>query len=123
MSAVTAPAGEAVVVEKVSGPLRWVTLNRPAVHNALNRAVFDALDDVCARAEADAALRVLLITGAGPKAFSAGADLDELAGRDADAAHRILARGRAVLDRIAALPVPVIAAVNGIALGGGFELA
>ena len=120
------PDVEAVLTEEDAGPFRWVTINRPAVHNALNRAVFDALDDACSRA-ADAAaegdLRVLFLTGAGTKAFSAGADLDELAGRDADAGHRILARGRAVLDRLARLPIPVVAAVNGVALGGGFELA
>ncbi len=121
---VTEPVGtEPVVTEDGTGPLRWVTINRPAVHNALNRAVFDAIDDVCTRAAADPELRVLFITGAGAKAFSAGADLDELAGRDADAALAILARGRAVLDRLARLPVPVIAAINGVALGGGFELA
>jgi enoyl-CoA hydratase len=122
VSAITGAATE-VVTEEGSGAFKWVTLNRPAVHNALDGSVFEALDGVCAGAEADPDLRVLLLTGAGPKAFSAGADLDELAGRDVDSAHRILARGRAVLDRIAALPVPVIAAVNGVALGGGFELA
>ncbi|HET9773012.1 MAG TPA: enoyl-CoA hydratase/isomerase family protein [Acidimicrobiia bacterium] len=128
MTALTPPATEpmvndAVVTEDGAGPLRWVTINRPAVHNALNRPVFDALDEVCTRAVSDPDLRVLFITGAGAKAFSAGADLDELAGRDADAALAILARGRAVLDRITRLPVPVVAAVNGVALGGGFELA
>ncbi|HYH52035.1 MAG TPA: enoyl-CoA hydratase/isomerase family protein [Acidimicrobiia bacterium] len=124
MTAVTAPVSvDGVLTEEDAGPLRWVRINRPAVHNALNRAVFDALDGVCTRAAGDPDLRVLFITGAGTKAFSAGADLDELAGLDVDAAHRVLARGRAVLDRLARLPVPVIAAVNGVALGGGFELA
>ena len=123
MRAATTSATELAVTEEDAGALWWVTLNRPAVHNALDAAIFDALDDVCARAERDPDLRVVILTGAGPKAFSAGADLHELTGRDADSAHRILARGRAVLDRIGALPVPVVAAVNGIALGGGFELA
>ena len=122
MTTLTRPASDVLLVED-GGPFVWVTINRPAVHNALNQTVFDALDDVCTRATGDPDLRVLFITGAGPKAFSAGADLDELAGRDADAAHQILARGRAVLDRLARLPVPVVAAVNGVALGGGFELA
>jgi enoyl-CoA hydratase len=110
MSAVTTAETDVVVTEEGSGALRWVTITRPGVYNALNAAVFDGLDEVCRRAEQDPDLRVLVVTGAGAKAFSAGADLDELAGRDADAAHRILGRGRAVLDRIATLPVPVIAA-------------
>jgi enoyl-CoA hydratase len=120
----TTPAGTGtVILEEDAGPVRWLTVNRPAVHNALNGEVFDALDDACSRAACDPGLRVLVVTGSGSKAFSAGADLDELAGCDADTAQRILARGRSVLDRLAALGVPVIAAVNGLALGGGFELA
>ena len=57
MTALTTSAAEAVVVEDGDGPLRWVTINRPGVHNALNRAVFDALDDVWVRAAADPDLR------------------------------------------------------------------
>lgn len=117
------PQGHAPLVQRREGGLLHLVLNRPAVHNALNGALLRALDEVLGAAAADPAVRVVILTGAGGKAFCAGADLDELAGLPAGDAHRELWRGQQVLQRLEQLPVPVIAAVNGLALGGGFELA
>ena len=104
------------------GPVRHLTINRPEERNALNAGVFDALeaalDDVAA-----GGVRVVVLAGAGGRAFSAGADLDELRGLDGIAARELLARGGRVIRRLETLGVPSIAAVRGWALGGGFELA
>lgn len=110
-----------LVVERADGIVR-VRLNRPQVHNALNSRVLAELDGVL-RDVAGSDDRAVVLTGTGTRAFSAGADLDELVGLDAVAAHDLLSAGQAVLSRLEACPVPVIAAVNGLALGGGFELA
>ncbi len=103
------------------GPVTLVRLERPDVHNALNADLLDALDTAISRAASGTA-RVIVITGSGERAFSAGADLDELAGLNSTEAHARLTRGQQVMNRVAACPIPVIAAVNGTALGGGFEL-
>ncbi|MGV3517936.1 enoyl-CoA hydratase/isomerase family protein [Luteitalea sp.] len=103
--------------------VRVLTITRPEKLNALNRAMLAALAarlDALAR---DETLRVLIITGAGPKAFVAGADISEFEGLTPDAATRYARDGQLVLDRLEALPVPTIAAINGYALGGGCELA
>ncbi|MFC4945075.1 enoyl-CoA hydratase/isomerase family protein [Pseudonocardia sp. GCM10023141] len=115
------PAPGLVAVER-RDPVAVLTLDRAQVHNALNRQLLDELDTAVAAAAADPAIRCVVITGAGEKAFSAGADLDELQDLTVAQATEVLARGQAVLRRIAGAPVPVIAAVNGHALGGGFEL-
>lgn len=99
-----------------------LTIDRPAASNALNAAVLDALRSVVDRCAADRTVRVLVLTGSGEKAFSAGADLKELAGLDAEAAHRVLSAGQSVMRELERAPIPVVAAVNGVALGGGFEL-
>ncbi|WP_291988817.1 enoyl-CoA hydratase-related protein [Luteitalea sp.] len=103
--------------------VRVLTITRPEKLNALNRAMLAALAarlDALAR---DETLRVLIITGAGPKAFVAGADISEFEGLTPDAATRYARDGQLVLDRLEGLPVPTIAAINGYALGGGCELA
>lgn len=115
--------GDAPLAQRRDGPLLHLVLDRPAVHNALDGALLDALDEALQAAAADPSVRVVTLTGAGRKAFSAGADLDELAGLSAGDARRALGRGQRVLQRVERMPVPVIAAVNGLALGGGFELA
>jgi enoyl-CoA hydratase len=115
------PASDLLAVER-RGAVTVLTLDRPQAHNALNRQLLDELDAAVATSAADPAVRCLVITGAGEKAFSAGADLDELRDLTVAQATEVLARGQAVLRRIAAAPVAVIAAVNGHALGGGFEL-
>lgn len=115
-----------VLIARGEGPVLVVTLNRPAKANAINRAVIDALDALatsiegCPPPEGPAAL---VVTGAGDKAFSAGADVADLAGLDRDAARAQMRRGQAVFGRLEALPIVVVAAINGLALGGGLELA
>lgn len=105
------------------GAALLVRLERPQVHNALNAELLAALERALAAAERDAGVRAVVLTGGGERAFCAGADLGELRGLDADAAHARLAEGQRVMRRLERLATPTIAAVNGVALGGGFELA
>lgn len=100
-----------------------VTLNRPKVLHALNVQVFDELDEVFAALAGDETVRVILVTGAGEKAFAAGADLNEVLGTDAESGTTLALRGQEVFRRIETCGKPVIALVNGFALGGGCELA
>lgn len=101
-----------------------VTLNRPAVLNALNLAMLDELRATFAALDADDGLRAVILTGAGPKAFAAGADIGELnALPGAHAGERQARNGQALTRAIERMRVPVIGAVNGFALGGGCELA
>ena len=100
-----------------------VTLNRPKVLNALNRRVFDELESAFTTLAADPSVRCILITGAGEKAFAAGADITELAETDAVSGQANAQRGQAVFRLFETCGKPVIALVNGFALGGGCELA
>ena len=111
------------IVTESRGPVLLATINRVEAHNALNSDVLAGLVNAIERAESDAGIRAVVITGAGEKAFCAGADLKELSSMSADQAHESMRRGQAVMARLERADVPVIAAVNGIALGGGFELA
>ena len=112
----------AVLVERDAGTL-VVTLNRPAVLNALDTATLDELAAAIALARTDEGVRVVVITGAGQKAFAAGADINALASQTPAAARQYARHGQSVFDAIEQLGKPVIAAVNGFALGGGCELA
>ena len=103
--------------------VRTITVDRPEKLNALNSEVMDALDEAFAGAVGDTTLRCLVVTGAGEKAFIAGADIGELAKLTPLQGREHARRGQAVLDRLAALPMPTIAAINGYAYGGGLELA
>lgn len=107
---------------EVAERIATVTINRPDKLNALNGRVLDELDGVFTAFAADRMILGVIITGAG-RAFVAGADIAEIAGLDAASLERMSAAGQAVLSRIERLPKPVIAAVNGFALGGGCELA
>ena len=100
-----------------------ITINRPKALNALNRAVIEELSDALSAVADDATARAVIITGAGEKAFVAGADIAEMKDMDVDAAGQFSGRGHALGEQIAAMPQVVIAAVNGFALGGGSEVA
>jgi enoyl-CoA hydratase/carnithine racemase len=104
----------------VEAHVAWVTINRPEARNALSRVVRERLLDAFRRAEADADVRVVVITGTGNKAFCAGGDLKEMA----DASLTVPPRDYVPQpNRTVPMAKPVIAAVNGIAYGGGFLLA
>jgi len=100
-----------------------ITLNRPTKLNALNAATITELGQAIDQARADASVRGILLTGSGEKAFVAGADIAELAQLSGPGAQEASAKGQAVFRRFETSPKPVVAAVNGFALGGGCELA
>jgi enoyl-CoA hydratase len=106
-----------------SGPIATLTINRPAALNALNRAVIDEIREVIDEMRADPAIRVLIVTGAGDRAFVAGADIAAMAAMSPIEGLDFAEAGHRVMDSLESLPIPVIAAVNGFALGGGLELA
>jgi enoyl-CoA hydratase/carnithine racemase len=103
--------------------IAYVTVNRPKVLNALNMATMDELRAAFHEIKNDAEVRVVILTGAGEKAFIAGADIGELAKNDPVSAKEYTHRGQSVLNLIENLGKPVIACVNGFALGGGCEIA
>ena len=107
----------------VSENIATVILDRPKVMNALNRGLFNDLEAVFLEIGGNAEVRAVILTGAGDKAFAAGADINELSTVDANQGQALSARGQAVFDLIENCGKPVIAAVNGFALGGGCELA
>ena len=105
------------------GAVLALTINRPRALNALDTRTLAALGEAVARAAADDSVRVVTLTGAGDRAFAAGADIGELAALTPEAARRFAERGQAVLRALETLGKPSIAAINGFALGGGCELA
>ena len=113
---------ENILVEKKNA-IAYVTVNRPKVLNALNAATMEELRVAFTDIKNDAAVRVAILTGAGEKAFIAGADIGELAVQEAVAGKEYTHRGQSMLELIENLGKPVIACINGFALGGGCEIA
>jgi enoyl-CoA hydratase len=115
-------AYENVTAENRDGVL-WLTINRPKVLNALNAVTVEEIGQVFTAARKDEAVRCVIITGAGEKAFVAGADINELAAMTPVSGKFVSEQGQSVFLQIERFPKPVIAAINGFALGGGCELA
>lgn len=105
------------------GPIALVTIDRPAVRNALDTATLDELERALLQVRDDETVRCVIVTGAGDKAFVAGADIKELAVQTPVGGREHALRGQRVLALVEHLGKPVIAAINGFALGGGCELA
>ncbi len=115
-------AYENILYEKRDG-IGWITFNRPKVLNALNKKTIGELDDALSNAREDSEVRALILTGAGEKAFVAGADIGELARCAPVDGREMSLRGQGVFRQLETLGKPSIAAINGFALGGGCELA
>jgi enoyl-CoA hydratase len=115
-------SGRFVLAERAES-ICVLTLSRPEKLNALNAEVLEDLGRALSDVESDGALRAVIFTGAGEKAFVAGADIGELSRLSPLEGREHSRRGQALLDRIEKLPVPTIAAINGFAYGGGLELA
>lgn len=102
--------------------IAFITIDRPKALNALNAEVFDDLDNILDQLAENKDVRVAIITGAGEKAFAAGADITQFGALDAERGTQLSLRGQKVFRRIELNRIPFIAAVNGFALGGGCEL-
>jgi len=107
----------------VTEGMATITINRPDKLNALNRATLDELNEVLKKIEQNAEIKSIIITGSGEKAFVAGADIAEIAKLNEKSGEEFSLYGQAILNRIENNTRPVLAAVNGFALGGGCELA
>jgi len=111
------------ILYQVADGIATITINRADVLNALSAQTVSELDQALAAAEADDAVRVLILTGAGEKSFVSGADIAELTKVDTSAGTRTAEFGQRVFRRLETMGKPSIAAINGYALGGGCELA
>ena len=111
------------IIFTVENNIATIFFNRPKALNALNNALFDELNTALDMVRDDSSIRVLILTGAGDKAFVAGADISELAQMNPLQAKFFSRKGQKIFSKIEALPIPAIAAVNGFALGGGSEAA
>jgi len=111
-----------LLIEKENN-IATLTINRPDKMNALNKTVLDELDRAIDELNADSSIRSIIITGAGPKAFVAGADISEFKGLNKEQAIAMAEKGQRIFKKIEDSSKPIVAAVNGFALGGGCELA
>jgi enoyl-CoA hydratase/carnithine racemase len=116
-------AEERAVLLERRGPIATLTLNRPEVLNTINAALIRDLETACRELEADDKTRVVMVRGAGERAFCAGADLKERRGLALPETQKLRAALVRTFRRLNALPMPTLASVHGFALGGGFELA
>ena len=114
---------EEEVLYEASEGVATITINRPKKYNALNIAVVKRLRELFEQAENDDNVRVVILTGAGEKAFAAGADISEFEGKNSETVRPLAENGQALCTYIESMTKPVIAAVNGFALGGGCEVA
>ncbi|MEX2600969.1 MAG: enoyl-CoA hydratase-related protein [Balneolaceae bacterium] len=114
---------ETILREDDERGISILTMNRPGRLNALNRQMFRELDELLDVLAEKKEVRGLILTGTGEKAFVAGADIKELEGLDESAARELSLDGQRIFQKLEQLPFPVVAAVNGYALGGGLELA
>jgi enoyl-CoA hydratase len=111
------------LITKVENDIGWVIIHRPDKLNALNRETVDEMIDAFRAYLPDGEVKAVILTGSGEKAFIAGADIGELAGLDLDTGKDYVLNGQKLTKLVENYPKPVIAAVNGFALGGGTEMA
>ncbi len=111
------------ILISVHNEILTITINRPDKLNALNKKTIEEIGNAVKNAEADSSIAGIIITGAGPKAFVAGADISEFVNYNAKEGKELSAAGHKIFNSIETCEKPVIAAVNGFALGGGCELA
>jgi enoyl-CoA hydratase len=111
------------ILFSVEHQIALITFNRPKALNALNSALLDEFSDALHQVAKDDEIKVLILTGAGEKAFVAGADITELSRLNSLESKAFAQKGHWVMNMLQALPIPVVAAVNGFALGGGSEIA
>lgn len=114
---------DSILLEEVQGGIAILTINRPDKLNALNATVMADLNRAMQAIEDSPSIKGVILTGSGPKAFVAGADISELTRLDSDTGTQFSMHGQSVFFRIEASTKPIIALVNGFALGGGCELA
>lgn len=110
------------IIFEVNENIAVITFNRPKALNALNQDLLIEFNTAISQIENDPEIRVVILTGSGDKAFVAGADISQLAKMNALSAKKFATAGQKTFSRLEALPIPVIAAVNGFALGGGTEV-
>ncbi len=111
-----------ILKKEINEGVALITISRPKAMNALNTAFFDEMNSMLDELQSDDDVKVMVLTGDG-KAFVAGADIAEMVNKDQAAGQAFSKYGQETFDRVEAMPFPVIAAVNGFALGGGCELA
>jgi enoyl-CoA hydratase len=114
---------EEEVLYKVEDGVATITINRPSKYNALNSSVVSVIHQYCEKAEEDNDVRAVVLTGAGEKAFAAGADISEFADKNSATVRALAMNGQNLCTYMESMSKPVIAAINGFALGGGCEIA
>ncbi|MFW9953126.1 MAG: enoyl-CoA hydratase/isomerase family protein [Candidatus Thorarchaeota archaeon] len=114
---------EEIVLYEEIGSVAKITINRPSKYNALNVSVVNRISEMMKKAENDPRIRVVVLTGAGDKAFAAGADISEFVDKTGEEVKPLVQNGQGLCTYIESMSKPVVAAINGFALGGGCEIA